>query len=261
MRTLTRRILGLGLATAALAACSDTSVIGGETLTTSEKLALNTALTSSGALNGAGGAAAFAPLAITLLPNIGSLSSGAATAAVRGAIDASLRGVMAASYEGAVGVQIAFTFGTGASQETGSFTGVVGWSGLNAAASTVEEIVTAGALTTGTAPISGGQSTPIGGSATGPDRTGVGTYFVRTGQATYVGTSGAFVLNSATFGSGGVNCAAVAQVTTCNYVAGTMSGTFNFAASKVSGTGGAATYTQTPITFTNLPSLRITIVD
>jgi hypothetical protein len=234
-------------AAAVLAACSDSTGTGTQ-LSIAEKNALNTALTSSGALAGAGIAGGFAPVAISLLNSVGSLGTAASARAVANGINAAVRGSRAATYQGAIGLQIIVTSGT----QSATFTGVLGWDGLNASASTVDEVVAAGVVTATTTPVAAG-TTPIGSGG------GIASYWVRSPVASYLGTSGSFILTSTGFSGSGTNCS-VAQVTTCNYTAGTMSGSFAFAATRTAGTG-AATYTQTTVNFSGLPSLKITIVE
>lgn len=253
MFNLVKRVTGLAIIALAVAACEEG---GGGSLTPTEKLQLTNALVNSGSLESIGPAGGYAPFAIQLLPSIGSLGSGA-SAAVNHAINASITGLRATSYEGAVGVQIIYNV----LGQTGTFTGVVGWDGFTPGANaTVEEIVSAGAVTSGSTPI-GNISTPIGSSSTGPDRTGYATYFARATQSLYVGTSGTFTVSAQSFSSGTpVNCGIGLGGTniTCSYVTGTMSGSFNFQANRVSGTG-ATTYTQSAINFSSLPSVRMTI--
>lgn len=243
MRTIPKRALGVVALVAFAAACSEN---GGDSLNLAEKTALSQALTTSGALTGAGPAAGFGPVALFMLPNIGALSAGTAASS---ALNASLSGVRAATYEGAVGVQVIYT--SGSTSQT--FTGVIGWSGLNVTASTVDEVVSAGALTSSTTPVGNGSNTTINGS------TGFGAYWLRTPQASYSpGSTGNFELTTGSFTGTQVDCASLAEVSQCNYRTGTMSGQFNFTAQRVGATG---EYTQTPVTFSNLPAVRVTIVE
>lgn len=243
MRTIPKRALGAVALVAFAAACSDN---GGESLNLAEKTALSNALTNSGALTAAGPAAGFGAVAVFMLPNIGSLTAGTSAA---NALNASIQGLRAASYEGAVGFQIIYT--SGASSET--FTGVVGWTGLNVTANTVDEVVAAGALTATATPVANGSNTTIDGN------TGFGAYWVRTPAASYSpGSTGNFVLTSSSFTGEQVDCASLAEVAQCSYRTGSMTGQFNFTADRVGATG---TYTQTPVTFSNMPAVRITIVE
>jgi hypothetical protein len=243
---LDKRTLAVVAATAVLAACSDSTGTSGTQLSTAEKTALSAALTSSGALDDAGIAGGFGPIAITLLNSVGSLGTTASAQAVATGISAAVRGTRAATYQGAIGVQIIVTSGT----QSATFTGVIGWDGLNSSAQTVDEVVAAGVVTATTAPVAIG-TTPIGSGG------GIASYWDRTTNSSYVGTSGSFVLTSASFSGSGTNCAQQG-LTTCNYTAGTMNGSFAFGAIKTVGTG---TYTQTSVTFNGLPTLKITIVE
>ena len=240
MRTLSRRALGVALVAVSLSGCE-------EAISNLQfKEDLTNALVTSGAMDGAGAAGAFAPFAILMLPSTGTLSAGGAGGpAAR--ISAAISGVMAASYEGALGVQIIYTQGT----QSYTFTGVVGWEGFDQTAGTVDEVVTAGATTETSTP---SNSSTIGAAG------GYGSYWTRSPNADYVGTSGSFSVTPSFTGSS-TSCTSLltgSGVTSCSYQTGTMSGSFAFDAIRVGATG---TYTQTPITFSSLPSVKITIVE
>jgi len=234
--------LGCGLL-AFLGACTENN---GDSLSLQEKEALTTAVFNSAALDAGGAAAGFGPLAVWFLPNVGSL--GPSTAAAR-AVSASLAGVQAATYEGAVGFQVIFT----SSGTSSTFTGVFGWAGLNATANTVDEIVASGAFTSTSSPVGSGSSTTINGT------TGFGIYWQRSPAASYApGTSGSFVLTSATFSGQNRDCSSLSETTSCNYTLGTMTGNFAFTAAARVGTG---SYTQSLVNFTSIPAVRLTIVE
>lgn len=252
MSRLVKRLAAVGFAATAVVACEEG---GTGSLNSIEKAQLASALTNSGSLGALGPAAAWAPFAVTLLADIGSLGAGTSAAVNRG-LNASLTGVRATSYEGAIGVVIVYNV----QGQTGTFTGVVGWDGFTPGNNaTVAEIVSAGAVTVGSTPI-GNVSTPIGSSATNPERAGYATYFVNATQSSYVGTSGTFTVSAQSFGTGSSNCGTGiggANVT-CSYSVGTMSGSFSFAANRLQGSG-PSTYTQSTVNFSSLPSVRMTI--
>lgn len=241
VRTLSRRAVAVAALAFLVSGCE-------ETLNNLQfKQDLSSALVTTGALDGAGVAGSFAPFGILMLPNTGTLSAGGAGGRAARAINASLTGVMAASYEGALGVQIIYTSGT----DNYTFTGVVGWEGFNQTAGTVDEVVSAGATTQ--------TSTPANSSTIGAAG-GYAAYWTRSPDADYVGTSGSFSVTP-NFSGSDVSCTSLLAgegITSCNYRTGTMTGSFEFAAVRVGTTG---SYTQTPITFTNLPSVKITIVE
>lgn len=242
MRTISKRAFGMAALVFA-AACNEN---GGDSLNLAEKQALTQALSTSGAFTPVP-EGAYAPFAVFMLPNIGSLSAGTQSA-LNSALSASISGLRAASYEGAIGVQAIVT----AQGQSYTFTGVLGWSGLNVANNTVDEVVLSGGLTNNTTPISTGTYTIDGTS-------NVGAYWIRSPSATYgAGTAGTFELTTASFTGAQVECASITETTTCNYRTGTMSGQFNFTADRF---GAAGTYTQTPVTFTNIPSVRLTVVE
>ncbi len=240
MRTVSRRALGVALVAVSLSGCE-------EALSNLQfKEDLSNALATSGALDGAGAAGSFAPFGVLMLPSTGSLSAGGAGGpAAR--ISAAISGVMAASYEGALGVQIIYTQGT----QNYTFTGVVGWEGFNQTAGTVDEVVTAGATTETSTP---SNSSTIGAAG------GYGSYWTRSPNADYIGTSGSFSVTPS-FTGGSTSCTSLlagSGVTSCSYQTGSMTGSFAFVAARV---GGGTGYTQSLITFTNLPSVKITIVE
>lgn len=245
MRTSTARAIATCLTAAALFGCDAV-----KTLNT--KAATSEALVNSGALAAAGPAAAYAPYAVLMLPGTGALASFAHPLAP--GLNVDLTGVDASTYEGAIGVQVIYTH---AGSST-TYTGVVGWQGLNTSAKTVDELVTAGGLTATTTPMANGAAATLDGT------TGYGVYWIRNPEATYTtvgaGSSGTFTLTSSTFNGAATDCAAIANVTSCSYSTGTMAGSFSFTANKSSGTG-AATYAQTNVSFSGLPSVKVTITN
>ncbi len=245
----TVRVLALGVLALA-AACSDSSGPGGTTITTQQRQVLSNALTDIDATAGLG-VGVYGALALQFTNQVGSLGAGSAalmSGAVRDAINASLQGVRATSYEGAVGIQVIVND----AQFPGTFTAVVAWDGLNAQAETVDEVLFAGAFTETATPVGNGTYS----FASETDPYALGMYYTRSTASVYVATSGNFVLSGSSFPGSGTDCSA--QQITCNYRVGSMSGSVAFASDKVAGAG-PATYAQSQVTFTNLPTVRITL--
>jgi hypothetical protein len=259
VRTLLRRLARTVVASAIVVGCSD-STGPKSTFTAQQKSALITALDNSDAFGNLGSAASVGVLAIEFLNSTGKLESGAAViaaSAAQHAIEASVRGIRATGYEGAVGVQLIMTNTSGAQPQSFTYTSVVGWSGLNVAAQTVDEVVVAGALTGTATPVANGSSTSMGGSGS---TYAFAVYGNRASASSYEASSGAFTLGSTSFGGGGTDCSASAQgfSVSCAYTIGTMAGNFAFDADLSSGNG-AATYSQAAVHYANLPALRMVV--
>lgn len=250
MRSVTKRLAAIAALAVLTAACSkDSSGPSGGTLSAQQKAVVTTALTNIDASTGAG-VGAYGVVALQFLNQVGDLKAGTA-AAVNAAINASVSGIRSTTYEGAVGIQIVISDAV-TPANSGSFTAVVGWDGLNASAQTVDEVVFAGVIKDGaTLP---GNGTYSFASSTSPF--GLGLYFNRTTGSFYEATSGSFILSSTSFSGGGTSCSQ--QGITCNYVVGSMGGSMAFGATLVDGTG-PATYTQSNVTFAGLPAVRITL--
>lgn len=159
----------------------------------------------------------------------------------------------------AFGIQVVYdlvdvSLGTG--RDVGWFVGVVGYSGLDVAARTAAEVISAGAGASGVA-VMGSGSVQIGQIVN--SREGVALFARRSPSALYVGNSGTFTLQSATFSSPRIcgTTSGTPSPVTCTYATGTMTGTFDFMAGLLTGTG-AATYTQAQTTFT-LPAIQVTM--
>lgn len=250
MRSVTKRLASIAALAVLAAACSkDSSGPSGTTLSAQQKSVITNALTNLDASTGAG-VGVYGAVALQFLNQVGSLGAGSA-AAVNAAISASLNGIRATTYEGAVGIQIVINDQT-TPANSGTFTAVIGWDGLNTSAQTVNEIVFAGVAADGATPPSSG--TYSFASTSSPF--GLGLYFNRTTGSFYEATTGGFTLSSASFSGGGTSCSQ--QGVTCNYVTGSMGGSMQFGASLVDGTG-PATYTQSTVTFASLPAVRITL--
>jgi hypothetical protein len=228
--------------------CGDGGGGGTTTITQQEKAALTNALVASGALGEFGGFAAFA---LAGVDEVGSMSAGssnsAVSAAVRSAIQASLTGIAASAYEGAVG----FAIGYDIQGETGWFTGVLGWNGLTNTGVGNMVLVAGGDVNTGTPPTTA--SGDIGGEEEGSV---IAIYF--DGTNNFFGISGTAAITGSSFGSGGTDCSQTQQgiTVTCSFSQGSMSGDFEFDAQAVTG---STTYSQTPISFSGVPAVRVLI--
>lgn len=242
------RLFGLAAVAAFAAACSDSSGPSGTALSTQEKTALSTALL--GANDGGTGAGIYGAVAVQFVSVVGKLDAGSA-AIVADAIDASVRGVRATSYEGAVGIQIIVDCGVDCS---GTITAVVGWDGLNTQAQTVDELVMAGAFTETATPVSTGTYSMAAEVAP----YGFAFYDNQNTLSSYIASTGSFALTASSF-TGSVTDCSEGEIT-CSYRLGSMSGNFSFTGDLIAGTG-AATYTQSTVSFTNLPAVRLTLSD
>lgn len=245
----------LGLAVALAAGCSSDSGGGGGNITPQEKTALAAALSSAQALQGLGPAAAYSSFIFTQLDQVGTLGA-AAQAAVNRAIEASISGVRASSYDGAIGMQVSYTINSQGQTYTGAFTGVLGWTNLTTSPPRIDEAVSAGAVNlVSSTPFSSGTIQLDQGTT---DPFGLGSYYNRLNNSAYLSTSGTFTVSGVSFAGEGSDCSASAQGVTldCTYTLGTMSGSFAFEAALRSGSG-PATYSQSSISFSNLPSARM----
>jgi len=233
------------LAMAVAVGCGDDSGPGGSDLSQQEKTALANALANTEF----GGLASYV---VQVVGSVGTLDANSATSAVNAALTNALSlsatGGLAAAYEGGVGIAIQFDYDFQGEVFTGWFYGVFGWNDINTSAGTVGEWVLVGGF--------GEEGTlPTSASGTIEDFDVFADY--SSNNVLYYGTSGEASVSSSSF-SGNTDCSASEQGITidCSYSVGTMNGNFEFVATQVSGSG---TYTQTPIQFTNLPALRMTL--
>ena len=227
-------------------ACGDDDGGPGD-LSNAEKTALAEALESTefGTL---------ASFVVQAVGQVGTLNAAAATSAVNAAlaqaISLSATGSVAASYEGAVGIALQFTYDFQGAVSTGWFYGVFGWNDINTSTSSVGEWLLVGGF---------GEEGTLPSSASGTIEDGDVFAYYALNNAQYFGTSGDAAVSSSSF-SGSTDCSVSQQGFTydCSYGTGTMNGSFDFEAEQVSGTG-TGTYTQTPITFSGLPAIRMII--
>jgi hypothetical protein len=225
-------------------ACGDDDGGPGD-LTNAEKTALAEALASTEF----GGLAAYV---VQVVGEIGTLDAAGATSAVNAALTKAMSlsstGSLAASYEGAVGIAVEFEEEFEGEVFTGWFYGVFGWNDINTSTSSVGEWVLVGGF---------GEGGTLPSSASGTIEDGDVFAEYALNDVFYFGTAGEASVSAGSF-SGNTDCSVSEQGITvdCSYSTGTMNGSFDFAAERVTGTG---TYTQTPITFSGLPALRMTL--
>jgi len=234
----------------AFTGCSDTidDLVdpGGEgTLNQAGKAALINALNTSGVLAGSP-AALYSTLVVGLLNDVGTLSASQARAineAIESGIRLAVSNTNAASYEGAVGVQVGWDI-TGS---MGWFVGVIGWNGLDIQTQTVSELVAVYDYN-----MESNQPPSTATMTIGEDPNSTAVYW--DGSSTFHGTSGDAAVTGSSF-SGNTDCSQVGL--TCSYSTGAMNGNFEFVGSDVAETAGS--YTQSPINFSGLPSVKIDI--
>jgi hypothetical protein len=227
------------------AGCGDDGSPSGGDLSQAEKTALANAL----ATTEFGGLASYV---VQVVGEVGKLDAATATAAVNralaNAMSLSATGTLSASYEGAVGIAIQFTEDFQGEIFQGWFYGVFGWNDINTSNNTVGEWVLVGGF---------GESGTLPSSASGTIEDFDVFADYSSNNVLYYGTSGEASVSSSSF-SGNTDCSASQQGITieCSYSVGQMNGNFEFVAMQATGTG---TYTQTPVQFTNLPALRMTL--
>lgn len=192
---------------------------------------------------------AFAAFVIGTIGEVGTLDAGSVNTAIGTAFDRALSlsrtSGLAASYEGAVGLAIQFDYDVQGVSESGWFYGVVGWNGINTTAHTIDEIVLVyGVGDTGTLPNQA--------SGTVEDLDVVAIY--DTPSQTYYGTTGTAQVTGSSF-SGSTDCSEGTAGVECSYATGDMNGNFGFEAETLAG----SPHTQTPVTFSSLPAVRVNI--
>lgn len=155
----------------------------------------------------------------------------------------------------AVGIQVNYhyTYTVPGVTHSGTFSSIVGWQGLDPSAATVDRIIAA-------TQFSNSSTFPDSGSVAFGDGASLGSYVDGATGSGYTATSGGFRLTAATFAGTPTSCdqQVLSPIpVTCSYTTGTMTGSFDFTASRTSG-GGALTFTQ-PTTSFELPAIRVTI--
>jgi hypothetical protein len=235
MSTSVRSFLA-GALVVTLAACGDATAP--QPLDAAGKTALTTALTTSGALSATPLAAVPAVLVNTL-----SSTGALATADNANAFDA-------------VGVEIIYDVTSGGTHTVGTFSGVFGWTGLNASSNSVDALIEAVIATntstpaTGTVNVGPATSFPVA-EALYASRTTSGTY------TSYLGATGSVTVTAADFSGTNSDCAGGVAGLSCNVTSGTMSGSFAFGAAGI--TNPALTFQQPNTTFTTIPAVKIQI--
>ncbi len=222
------------MASLVLGACGDESGPGGD-LSESEQEALVVALAQGGAL----GVNFTAPFALT---------TGLAQDADIGTL-----GTMSA-WGGQT--LVSFDYPGTEDDQTLVFTGVTGWSNLNAGNRTVDNALWASA-------ISSTSSFPsqIDEAAVGEGDAFAG-YWERSTTSQYWASEGQFTLATVSFNSA-QDCENVPElgdgisITECSYSIGTMTGDFDFVADRVTGSG-VTSYTQPSIAY-DVPAVRLTM--
>ncbi len=234
----------VAVAVAMAAGCGDDNGTT-QDLTTSEKQALVEALSTTEF----GGLAAFV---VDVVGEVGTLDAAtvnsALTQALDGALSLSSVGSQSPDYEGAVGIAIQFDYNVGGEIFEGWFYGVFGWNDINASAGSVGEwLLIGGAGDVGTLPS----------STSGTVADGDVFMYYSSAEVPYYATAGEASVSSSNF-SGSTDCSTSQQGLTvdCSYAAGRMNGDFSFDAETLDG---QTTYTQTPIVFSNLPAVRMTL--
>ena len=224
------------LASLVLSACGDDTGPGGD-LSESEQQALVVALSQGGAL----GLNFSAPFALT---------TGLAQDADVGTLGTML----------AWGGQTLVTLDEPGAEDdqTLVFTGVTGWSNLNAGNRTVDNAVWASVMSsTSSFPNQIDEAVMV-------DDQAFGGYWERSTSSQYFANpaEGQFTLATTSFNSPQEcedipDLGAGISITECSFAVGTMTGDFDFVADKISGTG-VATFTQANIAY-DVPAVRLTI--
>lgn len=224
---------------------------------TQQQQALVTALTSSGAL-AASPVAGFAAMVVGTLDDVGSISThetAALSQSIESEIELALNAALSSTYDGAVGVQVGFeNDGT-----TGWFVGVIGWNGLSDGGSAVTNLVGVYHFDTGSNEPPATHSATIGLDAVqqspprGQTNHHLSTASYWDGTTSFWGTSGSFEISASSF-SGSNDCGQVSF--SCSYSTGNMSGSFDFDAMAMNS---EMTWTQVPVTFSNLRSVKLMI--
>ena len=224
----TRSIMsGLLAGALMIGACGDSNEAGGA-LDEQEQAALVNALAQAGML-GFEGTAAFGAL-IGQASDIGTMGQYSALAS-QAMITVNIEGTPSESYV---------------------FSGLFGWSDLNAGNNTVGEAIALQVFQD----IDEFPSS-IDGTVDGEV---IGRYFLGESNSQYLATDGDFTMTASGFGSF-ENCPNLPEdndffeIVTCRYSFGTMEGSFAFEANRITGTG-PATFTQPNQSF-DLPALRL----
>ena len=221
-----------------------------------EQAALRSALTTSGALSSTP-VAGFAAMVVGVLGDVGTISThetAALSQSIESGIQLAVTSAMSNSYEGAVGIQVGYDV----NGIQGWFLGVVGWNGLNSTGSITQlvgvyhfDVGSDEPPTTHSASIGLEDMQQAPARVPGDHHLALATYW--NGTNSYWGVSGSMEFSGSSF-SGSNNCGQ--QSFSCTYATGTMNGSFDFVAETLMGD---ISWTQVPVSFTNLPAVRLSI--
>lgn len=197
-------------------------------------------------------AAGFAVFFLDGLEGLGQMSATSAAQLQRQVADGvsfSLNNAAADEYDG-FGFIVDFSISSQGVTQSGWMAGVVGMADLDLEAATAGELVSAFLMDLEST------TAPSTGSGTIEEATAFATYW--DGSSNYIGTSGMVDVTASSFGGDSNDCSGSAQgiTVTCSYTAGTMTGSFAFEAQELLG---EQTYTQAPISFVNLPAVRMSL--
>lgn len=240
-RTPLALMLVLGLTVAACGGDDDPTGPDGSDGGSEEFTAVVDALASSGALGGFGG--------VALLADPGDVQIG--TIDVTAGSPSAPAGPMASLLAGRQAIAFQYVFDVTYEGESiqGTITGVSAWTGLDVNAKTVDEVVSVLAFSDA----SSGSSFDLAGE------NGLAYYIENAGNPqahdAYFGTSGTFSVGSVSVG-GGQSCGTQVSGWSCTYATGTMSGSFNFAASNFAQPPQEITRSSS---FSGLPLVRVTV--
>ena len=216
------------------------------------------ALLSAGCGDGAGpGGAMTAEEEASLIDALGSAGLIAAAGPLTfGTVVAQADALGAAGGQSAIGYQMQLVF-TGDLDAEAVSTGLLGWTALNTGANTV-----ATAFNTGVVHPAAGFPTTLD-EAIGDGTEGNGIHYIRSSGSIYLADAGRFTMASAAFGATG-ECPDVPapiagfSITSCRFATGAMTGSFDFEATLITGTG-AGTFSQ-PLTTYDVPAVRLELV-
>jgi len=173
-----------------------------------------------------------------------------------GAVVAQADEIGAAGGQAAIGYQMELRFTGDLVAETIAI-GLLGWTGLNTGTNTIASALMA-SVERPMSGFPGSVAEPIG-----PAADGTGVHYVRSSGSIYLADTGTFAMTSASFGDL-AECPEVPDaiagfaITSCRFATGTMAGTFDFEATRLTGTG-AGTFTQPPTSY-DVPAVRLALV-
>ena len=173
-----------------------------------------------------------------------------------GAVVAQADEIGSVSGHAAIGYQMDLEFTGDLVAETISI-GLLGWTGLNTGTNTIATALMAGVEHPMSA-FPGSLAEQIG-----PAVDGTGVHYIHASGSIYLADAGEFAMTSAAFGDL-AECpdvpGAIAgfAITSCRFATGTMTGSFDFEATLLTGTG-PGTFSQSPTTY-DIPAVRLALV-